>query len=98
MIKNFLMTLRRYKVAGVLNILGLTMAFVAFYVIAAQVWYSVTYNRPLEDSDRVYMISPLWGSNWAGDQAYWSSNCPQPVTLETVEMFPQAEVHQGGWC
>ena len=92
MIKNFLMTLRRYKVAGVLNILGLTMAFVAFYVIAAQVWYSVTYNRPLEDSDRVYMISALWGSNWAGDQAYWSSNCPQPVTLETVEMFPQAEV------
>ena len=91
MIKNFLMTLRRYKVAGVLNILGLTMAFVAFYVIAAQVWYSVTYNRPLEDSDRVYMISALWGASWAGEESYWSANCPQPVTKESVEAFPDAE-------
>ena len=61
MIKNFIMTLKRYKVASVLNIVGLTLAFVAFYVIASQVWYSATYNRPIEDSDRVYMISALWG-------------------------------------
>ena len=38
MLKNFLMTLKRYKVAGVLNVLGLALAFVAFYIIAAQVW------------------------------------------------------------
>ena len=37
MIKNFIMTLKRYKVASVLNIVGLTLAFVAFYVIASQV-------------------------------------------------------------
>ncbi len=92
MIKNFLMTLKRYKVAGVLNILGLTLAFVAFYVIASQVWYSVTYNRPLKDSDRVYMISALWGSGWADENAYWSANCPQPVSRETVEAFPDAQI------
>ncbi len=91
MIKNFLMTLRRYKVAGVLNIVGLTMAFVAFYVIASQVWYSVTYNRPLKDSDRVYMISALWGGSLGEENAEWSSSSPHPVTRETVEMFPQAE-------
>ena len=90
MIKNFLMTLRRYKVAGVLNIVGLTMAFVAFYVIASQVWYSVTYNRPLKDSDRVYLISALWGSSLGEENAEWSANCPHPVTIETVEMHPQA--------
>ena len=91
MLKNFLMTLKRYKVAGVLNILGLTLAFVAFYIIAAQVWYSVTYNRPLKDSDRVYMISALWGASFAGgDDAQWSGNCPQPISRETVEMFPDA--------
>ena len=91
MLKNFLMTLKRYKVAGVLNVLGLTLAFVAFYIIAAQVWYSVTYNRPLRDSERVYMVSAQWGANWAGDQAYWSANCPQPVSKESVEAFPDAE-------
>ena len=85
------MTLKRYKVAGVLNVVGLTMAFVAFYVIASQVWYSVTYNRPLKDSDRVYMISALWGG-WLdkGDEV-WSTNCPSPATYDAVEMFPQAE-------
>ena len=35
--KNFLMTLRRYKVASLLNIVGLTLAFVAFYIIFSQV-------------------------------------------------------------
>lgn len=91
MLKNFLMTLKRYKVAGVLNILGLTLAFTAFYVIASQVWYSVTYNRPLKDSDRVYMISALWGGSFGEENAEWSSSSPNPVTRETVEMFPQAE-------
>ena len=46
MIKNFLQTLRRYKVASVLNIMGLTLAFVAFYVIASQVWYSPHITDP----------------------------------------------------
>ena len=45
--KNFLMTLKRYKVASLLNVLGLTLAFVAFYIIASQVYFSISYNRPM---------------------------------------------------
>ena len=56
--KNFLMTLKRYKVASLLNVAGFTLAFVAFYVIASQVYYSLTYNRPLKDSDRTYLLQP----------------------------------------
>lgn len=37
-IKNFLTTLRRYKVASVLNIAGMTLAFLAFYVIMSQIY------------------------------------------------------------
>ena len=59
--KNFLMTLRRYKVASLLNVLGLTLAFVAFYIIFSQVWYTVTYNRSIENSDRVFIVSPHFG-------------------------------------
>lgn len=92
MIKNFLMTLKRYKVAGVLNIVGLTLAFTAFYIIAAQVWYQVTYNRPLKDADRVYMISALWGHSSGTENEEWSSSSPSPVTFESIEAFPQAEV------
>ena len=55
-IKNFLTTLRRYKVASVLNIAGMTMAFLAFYVIMSQVYYDITYNRSIKDSDRTYIL------------------------------------------
>ena len=59
--KNFLMTLRRYKVASLLNVLGLTLAFVAFYIIFSQVWFTLTYNHSLKDADRTYLISPDFG-------------------------------------
>lgn len=55
-IKNFLTTLRRYKMASVLNIAGMTLAFLAFYVIMSQVYYDITYNRPIKDSDRTYVL------------------------------------------
>lgn len=55
-IKNFLTTLRRYKEASVLNIAGMTLAFLAFYVIMSQVYYNITYNRPIKDSDRTYIL------------------------------------------
>ena len=91
--KNFLMTLRRYKVASLLNVLGLTLAFVAFYIIASQVYYSISYNRPIEDSDRIYLVSAEWGSSRMGDaEETWSLNCPQPISYETKELCPDVEL------
>ena len=87
--KNFLMTLKRYKVASLLNVLGLTLAFVAFYVIASQVYYTLTYNSTLKDADRTYLISP----NFGGDNTdiEWSSNSPGNLAYEAAEQFPDAE-------
>ena len=90
-LKNFLMTLKRYKVASLLNVVGLTLAFVAFYIIASQVWYSVTYNGSLKDSDRTYLVQPRWNAADM-DKEIWSTNCPQPVSYETVELCPEAEI------
>ena len=87
--KNFLMTLKRYKVASLLNVLGLTLAFVAFYIIASQVWYTLTYNSTLKDADHTYLISP----NFGGDKndIKWSSNSPGNLAYEAAEQFPDAE-------
>lgn len=63
-IKNFLTTLRRYKVASVLNIAGMTLAFLAFYVIMSQVYYDVTYNRSIKDSDRTYILLTRFTEDW----------------------------------
>lgn len=50
--RNFLTTLRRYKISSLLNVIGLTLAFTAFYVIMTQVWWELGYNRSLHEADR----------------------------------------------
>ncbi len=55
--RNFVTTLKRYKTASVLNVVGLTAAFLAFYVIMAQVRYDVTFNHSIKDSERVYVTA-----------------------------------------
>ena len=89
-LKNFLMTLKRYKVASLLNVVGLTLAFVAFYIIASQVWYSVTYNGALKDSERTYIVSPDFSGGSDG-KLEWSTNSPGALAYEAAEQFPDAE-------
>ena len=60
--KNFITTLRRYKMASVLNIAGLTLAFTAFYVMMVQVTYDLGYNRSIRDADRILTVN----ANWVG--------------------------------
>ena len=88
--KNFLMTLRRYKVASLLNIVGLTLAFVAFYIIASQVWFTLTYNHSFPNADRTYLISPDFGGGGDGEVA-WSTNSPGNLAYTSAEQFPDAE-------
>lgn len=58
--KNFITTLRRYKMASVLNIAGLTLAFTAFYVMMVQVTYDLGYNRSIRDADRILTVNANW--------------------------------------
>ena len=55
---NFLTTLRRYKVSSLLNIVGLTMAFTAFYVILVQVRWEMTFNRAIPEAEHIYLVAP----------------------------------------
>ena len=56
---NFLNTLKHYKVSSLLNILGMTVAFAAFYVIMTQVSYNFSYNKGLKDVDSCMSSPPL---------------------------------------
>ena len=44
-------------VSSILNILGLTAAFAALYIILVQVHHDLTYNKALKDSDRIYVLT-----------------------------------------
>ncbi|MBQ8045355.1 MAG: hypothetical protein IJ269_03265, partial [Bacteroidales bacterium] len=85
-LKNFLTTLRRNKAVSLLNVLGLSLAFTVFYIIASQVWYSVSYNHSLRDASRTYLVSPQW------DGEEHSANSPSPITFEAASKCPEVEV------
>lgn len=53
--RNFLTTLKRYKTASMLNIVGLTLAFMALYILISQVIYDVSYNRSIDEYERIYL-------------------------------------------
>lgn len=91
-LRNFLNTLRSHKAATILNIVGLAIAFTAFYVMSAQVWYSVSFNKSIPDADRVYMVSADWNAGEEGGPQ-WSENCPQPATREALAAFPDGELY-----
>ena len=55
--QNFLTTLKRYRIAAILNIAGLTLAFITFYIMMAQVYYGFTYNRSIPDNERIYLVT-----------------------------------------
>ena len=42
-----------FKGAGLLNILGMSVAFAAIYVILVQVNYEWTFNKGIKDGDRI---------------------------------------------
>ena len=66
-IRNFISVLRRYKLAAILNVLGLTIAFAAFMVIMMQVDYDRNFDRFHNDADRIYRMDLCMedGNKWA---------------------------------
>ncbi len=55
-IKNFLSALRRFKMATILNILGLSIAFAAFIIIFMQLDYDWNFDKFHKNSDRIYRV------------------------------------------
>ncbi|MDE5944372.1 MAG: ABC transporter permease [Rikenella sp.] len=73
-LRNFWTTLRRFRLASLLNILGLSIAFAAFIVILMQVDYDRSFDRFHPKSDRIYRVevsedsmqyNALVGRKWA---------------------------------
>ncbi|MDR2920244.1 MAG: ABC transporter permease [Tannerella sp.] len=56
-IRNFISVIRRFKMATVLNVLGLSVAFTAVIVIMMQVTYDFSFDRHHPDVDNIYRIN-----------------------------------------
>ncbi len=55
-IKNMIYLARRFKLATVLNLAGLVVAFAAFYLLMTQIIYQLNYNHGIENCDRLYRM------------------------------------------
>lgn len=91
--RNFLTTLRRYKVSSLLNVIGLTLAFTAFYVIMTQVWWELGYNRSLHDVEHIYLVE---NEDWY-EPGKWSSWLNRPVPERVIASTAGVEVGGCMW-
>ena len=87
--RNFLTTLKRYKTASMLNIVGLTLAFMALYILISQVIYDVSYNRSIKEYEQIYLPTDLFrGERSTGYNRfvmeYLIDHCPEVETGGTV--------------
>ena len=55
-LRNFISVLRRFRMATLLNILGLSIAFAAFMVIMMQVSYDYTFDSCQPEADAIYRM------------------------------------------
>ena len=76
---------RRFKTASMLNFVGLTVAFAAFYLLMTQVVYNISYNSCIPDNERVFRFETKMGSD-----SPWGINCNRPTNAILSEM-PQVE-------
>ena len=91
--RNFLTTLRRYKGSSLLNVIGLTLAFTAFYVIMTQVWWELGYNRSLHDVEHIYLVE---NEDWY-EPGKWSSWLNRPVPERVIASTAGVEVGGCMW-
>ena len=73
--------------SSVLNILGLTAAFAALYIILVQVHHDLTYNKALKDSDRIYVLTKK-----DINQSEYTSYLCRPMGEYVLNASPDIEV------
>lgn len=63
--KNFFGLLKTFKSSSIINIVGLTVALIVFFIVAIQVHYDFTYDRSYKNADKILQFnqySPKYGS------------------------------------
>ena len=84
--KSLLYLFRRYRLATLLNLLGLGVAVATFYLFMTQVIYNHTYNHNIHDHEHMYRLE-IYGDLFGED---WGCNICRPfVTL--LKEIPQVK-------
>ena len=85
-LKNAYYMARRFKTATTLNLFGLVVAFAACYMLLTQIIYQFTYNRGVDDYQRLYRME----SNFTYREWESSEHICRPFA-EGLKALPQVE-------
>lgn len=87
--QNLLNIFRLYRWASVLNILGLAVAFAAFYIIARQCWYEYRFDKHYPDHELIYRLEYAGTDNFVRpDLVLRLSASPYVQASGMCYMFP----------
>ena len=85
-IKNFITLLRRYTTSSLLNVVGMSVAFAAIYLIMVQVKYDFSYDKVIPDSENIYRPEI---PNWWQEGEYmhtWNRQLPDDICAGIPEI------------
>lgn len=83
---------RRFKTASTLNLFGLVVAFAACYLLLTQIIFQYTYNRGVDDYQRLYRME----SNFTYREWESSEHICRPFA-EGLKALPQVESYSLIW-
>jgi putative ABC transport system permease protein len=90
MIKNFLFVLQRFKTSSFINILGLSVALMVFFVVLMQVYYDFTYDRSYATADKLLQFNILQSE---GGESDISTNINFQIPERIAERSPEVEAY-----
>ncbi len=97
MIKNFITLLRRYTTSSLLNVVGMSVAFAAIYLIMVQVKYDFSYDKVIPNSENIYRLEI---PNWWQEGKYmhtWNRQLPDDICEGIPEIEAGGTIETYAW-
>ena len=94
-IRNFTSIFRKFVVANVLNLLGLSLAFASFFVIMTQVNYDLGYNKSFTEHENLFRMTMNLGPGYED----YGTTLPRPLVERLAAASPHVTGHavMQGW-
>ena len=92
-LRNIIYMAKRFKLATLLNVVGLIIAFALFYLLMTQIIYQRTYNRELVNHERLYRLDnnfiykKVWDYNDNVCQCFGEALRPMRDEIESLALF-----------
>ena len=96
-IKNFITLLRRYTTTSLLNVVGMSVAFAAIYLIMVQVKYDFSYDKVIPNSENIYRLEI---PNWWQEGKYmhtWNRQLPDDICEGIPEIEAGGTIETYAW-